>query len=126
MNIKDLVVQYLALRDRRARRKQAFTEDDAKDASLQAKIEGVLLKQYDALGMESVSTEYGTAYKALQTSATVADKQVFLEFCLEDDAKHLMDIRASKTAIAQYKEVHGLLPPGINWRAEYTINVRRS
>jgi len=36
-----------------------------------------------------------------------------------------MDIRASKTAIAQFKTATDDLPPGINWRAERVVNFRR-
>ena len=31
-----------------------------------------------------------------------------------------------KQAVEQYKEEHGDLPPGINWREEVVVNVRRS
>jgi hypothetical protein len=38
----------------------------------------------------------------------------------------MLERRVSKAAVEQYKDEHGNLPPGINWREEITINVRRS
>lgn len=126
MKLDDLVVQYIALRDRRATRKQAFTNEDAADAALQKKIEAVLLKQFSALGMDSIKTEHGTAYRSLLTSVTVADREAFLEFCIGTGATELLDVRANKTSVVQYKEATGQLPPAVNWREEATVNVRRS
>jgi hypothetical protein len=37
-----------------------------------------------------------------------------------------MDVRASKTAIVEFVEANADLPPGINWRAETVVRIRRS
>jgi hypothetical protein len=36
----------------------------------------------------------------------------------------LLEVRCSKQAVEQYKDVNGDLPPGVNLRSEIVINVR--
>lgn len=117
---------YIELRDRRAVRKAAFENEDAGDKSKQEKIESVLMERFIKSGTNSIGTDFGTAYKASRTSATVADKEVYLSWVREQDAWDFLDIKANKTSIVAFKDEHNDLPPGINWREESTINVRRS
>jgi len=128
MTLSDLVAAYITIRDRRATRKRAFLVEDEADKGRQEKIEAVFLMKFKELGIDSIkaSNGTGTAYKAVQTSATVADRSVFLEHVLANQAFELLDVRANKTSVAEYKEVdEGAIPPGLNWREEQTVNVRR-
>jgi hypothetical protein len=126
MKINELVEKYIALRDRRAERKASYDKDDSLDVAMQEKIEAVLLKHFNETGAESVKTAYGTAYKSSRTSATVADRDVFFTYVIEHKAYELLESRCNKTAVAQHKAANNDLPPGINWREELTINVRRA
>jgi hypothetical protein len=113
------------MRDEAAELKRKYQEEaDAVKVKMD-KIEAALLLAMDATGIESVRVDGGTAYINTQTSATVADRETFLNFCKEKDEWTLMDVRAAKSAIAQYKTTNNDLPPGINWRAERVVNFRR-
>ena len=90
------------------------------------KIESALLKTFETTGMDSVKTEFGTAYTTERTTASVADKDAFMSFVKSREDWHLMEVRASKTAIQQYKDEHQDLPPGVSWRSERVVNIRRS
>lgn len=126
LNDEALVKAYIQLRDRRSKRKAAFDNDDATDKSHQEKIEVLLLKRFMENGIESVRTTAGTAYKSIRSSASVASWDDFFGFVQEHQAWSLLEHRASKTAVEEHKEVTGALPPGLNWREEVVINVRRS
>lgn len=126
MKINDLVAKYVALRDRRAERKARYDQEDSADLALQDKIEAVLLKHFNETGAESVKTEFGTAYKSSRTSATVANRDVFFTFVKTHDAYELLESRCNKTAVAQYKAANDDLPPGVNWREEIVVNIRRA
>lgn len=121
-----LVEIYIELRDRRAKRKAAFENEDADDKTKQEKIEGMLLQRFNAEGIDSIKSPAGTAYTSTRTSATVADGEAFFDFCRNNDAWDLVDKRANKTAIAAYRTEHDDLPPGINWSETLVVNVRRS
>ena len=125
MKISDAVKLYVKLRDEAAEMKREYQERADKVKAKMDQIEAALMVAMDATGMESVKVDGGTAYITTQTSATVADRETFLNFCKEKGEWTLMDIRASKTAIAQYKTANDDLPPGINWRAERVVNFRR-
>jgi hypothetical protein len=127
-DLKDsqLVEMYVQLRDRRAQRKAAFENSDADDKARQEKIEGILLKRFEDSGLESIKTAAGTAYKSLRSSASIADWDTFLEYIKANDAWELLTKGCNKTSVVEFKQESNSLPPGINWREEISIGVRRA
>jgi hypothetical protein len=126
MKISDLVAKYVEVRDKKS---QFKAETDAKLAKYDValdKMESALLKVFEATGMESVKTEFGTAYTSSRNTASIADPDTFMTFCKEHDAWHMLQKRVSLSAVEQYKDEHQDIPPGLNWRVERTVNVRRS
>lgn len=122
-----LVEVYIELRDRRARRKAAFENEDSEDKGKQEKIEGMLLQRFNADGIDSVKTPFGTAYTSTRTTASVADKEVFMSWAdAQDDRWEYIEVRADKKNVEAYREANDDLPPGINWTESRVINVRRS
>jgi hypothetical protein len=126
MKLSDAVKLYVELRDKRAELKRGYVEADTVLEQKMDKVEAALLKVMDETGMESIKTDAGTAYVSNRNSATVADRDTFLAFCKDNGEWSLMDIRASKTAIEQFKAANDDLPPGINWRSERVVNFRRA
>ena len=127
MKVSEVVAKYIHLRDRKAEIKAEY---DAKVALLDAdleKLEGALLKAFDQLGVDSVRTAYGTAYKSTRTSVSVGDRDTFMQHCITNQEWALLEVRAAKQAVDQYRVANdGQLPPGVNWRAENVVNFRRA
>lgn len=124
--IDDLIDRYIKLRDKK---KQLKDEYEAKVAPYDAamdKIENLMLTKMQEQGLKSMPTSAGTAYIQTRTSATVADRELFKDWCENTDNWHLIDLRAQKTAIDAYKEEHDDLPPGINYNQQVVVNIRRS
>lgn len=127
MKISELVAKYIELRDKKAEIKAEYDGKVAKIDEVLNKIEGKFLEVFEQTGMDSVRTEFGTAYSSLRTSASIADREAFMEFVKSRDEWPLLEVRCSKSAVEQYKDANdNVLPPGINWRAERVVNVRRS
>lgn len=122
----ELVKYYIELRDRRAARKTAYEEENDADKVKQEYIEGVILQRYTVAGIESARTAYGTAYKTKVTSASVGDRDAFMNHVKQNEAFELLEVRCSKEAVQQYINEHNDLPPGVNWREEIHIRVQRS
>jgi hypothetical protein len=121
-----LLKMFIALRDRRARRKADYNADDAGDKDKQSNIEVEFLKRFNERGIDNVSSNgVGTAYRSTRVSATVADWDSLLDFIKEDDAWEMLERRVSKTAIEQYRDENNDLPPGVNWSETQVINFRR-
>lgn len=126
MKISEVVETYVKLRDKKSELKADYDAKKLKIDEALTQIENKLLEAFNNTGMESVKTAMGTAYVSEQTSATVADREAFMKHVLENDGMGLLEVRCSKTAVAQYMEETQELPPGVNWRSERVINVRRT
>lgn len=126
MKMSELVGKYIDARDRKAQLKAEYDMKAAKLDEIMNKIEAKLMQVFEQTGMDSVKTEFGTAYTTTRTMASVGDRDAFMEYVRSNDEWPLLEVRASKAAIEQYKSAHEALPPGINWREERVVNIRRS
>lgn len=125
MQHEQLVETYIKLRDTKAQLKAARDAEIKKIDDVMDKIEAALLQSFNTLGVESVRTTAGTAYKTVKTSATVSDWDAVLGFIQEGSHWNMLDKRVNKTAVEQFRDEHQDLPPGVNWREEVSINIRR-
>lgn len=122
-----LVSHYVAIRDDVAKEEATFKAQIADKKKKLEKIENEFLRRFSDRGAESVRTKFGTAYRLTRTSATVADwESFFFQFVVPNQAWDLLEHRAKKDAVVQYKGEHGDLPPGLNWREELTVGFRRA
>lgn len=126
MKISELVQKYVEVRDKKAQMESEHKAKIAKVDEVLDKIEAALLKTFDTAGMDSVRTEFGTAYSSSRTTASIADPDAFMTFCKENNAWHMLQKRVAQSAVEQYKDEHQDVPPGINLRVERTIGIRRS
>jgi hypothetical protein len=127
MKLDDLVGAYIKARDRKDAIKAEYAAKTADLDKLMTKIEGHLLKQFQETGVESCRTEMGTAYQTERTSATVASWEDLFPFIQKEEMWQFIERRVNKTAVEQYRAANdGELPPGVNWRVERVVNIRRS
>ena len=124
--IDEIVQKYIELRDLKAQMKAEYENRVAPIQAALDKAEAHLLGQMQTLGVSSVKTGAGTAYTSQRTSATVADWDSVLPFVREGGLWHLLEKRVNKTAVDEYVAQHGGLPPGVNYRTEITVGVRRA
>lgn len=127
MKVSDAVQLYIQLRDKVAEEEALFKERVAPVKEKMGKLEAKLLEVFDSTGMDSVKTEFGTAYSSKKTSASVADRETFMNFVRERDEWGLLIVRPNATAVEQYLDSHNdELPPGIDLRVERVVKIRRS
>jgi phage host-nuclease inhibitor protein Gam len=127
MKLSEAVRLYIQLRDKKAEMKAEFDASIAPLNDKMEKLEAKLLDVFNKTGMDSVKTEHGTAYTAVRTTASVADREAFMEFVKANEEWSLLEVRASKTAIEQFRDSNNdELPPGVNIRSERVVNIRRS
>jgi hypothetical protein len=126
MKLSELIDKYIEIRDKKAQLKAEYDAKKGKMDEALGKIEAVILKTFETSGMESAKTEKGTAYTSKLVTATVADPDVFMRHVIENQAWHMIEKRCSKVGVEQYRAEHDEPPPGINWREERVVNVRRS
>lgn len=121
-----IVERYIALRDRKAELKAAYDASVKDIDTAMARVEGFLLKTMQELGVESVRTPHGTPYISVKASASTADRAMLIQFAQDNGEWGALDIKPNKTFVEAYKNEHNDLPPGVNWREERVVNIRRS
>jgi phage host-nuclease inhibitor protein Gam len=127
MKLSEAVSLYIQLRDKKAEMKAEFDASIAPLNDKMDKLEAKLLDVFNKTGMDSVKTENGTAYTAVRTTASIADREAFMDYVKANEEWSLLEARASKTAVEQFRDSNnGELPPGINIRSERVVNIRRS
>jgi hypothetical protein len=126
MKISELIEMYVRARDQKSEMEAAHKEALKPVNAEMSEIETLLLGVMNKTGMDSIKTAFGTAYKSVRNSATVADKEAFWDFVVANNEFGLLDKRVSKTGVEQYLERNSTLPAGINWRQEATVNFRRA
>lgn len=124
MQLDELVERYLRTKELRATMKKVYTEKVAPLDQAMADIEAQILQHFNETGQTSAKTAHGTPYISLRESFPVADRDTYLDFVRENEAWDMLESRANKTAVQAWKEEHGELPPGLNYRAERTVNIR--
>ena len=120
-----IVERYVALRDEKAARKKQYDADVELIENGMERIENFLLARLNELGVDSIKAGGLTALKTKKTSATVEDWDAVLNHIKANEAWNMLDKKVNKTAVVEFKEVHKALPPGVMWREEAVVQVRR-
>lgn len=126
MKLSEAVSIYIKMRDKKAQMKAEFDASIAPLNEKMEKLEAKLLDVFNKTGMDSVKTEFGTAYTTTRVTASVVDREIFMNHIKENDDWALLEVRASKTAVEQYRDTNNDLPPGVSMREERVVNIRRS
>lgn len=126
MTLDEVVKKYVELRDKKDGLKAEFDASVAKIDEKMKLIEGKMIEYLDDAGAESIKTQFGTAYTAESVSVTSADKGAFVDFVKQKNEWGLADIRISKTGVEQYLEAGNDLPPGVNYRRERVLRIKRA
>ena len=126
MKLSEAVEIYIAMRDKKAEIDKARKAEVAVIQEKMDKLEGQLMVALDKLGGEGMRTAAGTAYISSRTSATIADKDSFMNHVKSNLAWDLLEVRVSKLAVDAFAAEHGDVPPGVNYRTERTVSIRRN
>ena len=128
MKLDELVANYIKLRDKKSLLKKQYDEKVAKVDAVMDKMEAIILKTFQDSGIDSARTDAGTAYISTRTSATVGSREELFQWIQEDfdERSIFLENRVSKVAVEQYKAANDDLPPGVNFRSEIVVGVRRA
>jgi hypothetical protein len=125
-NIGKRALQYVQLRDMIAAKKQQQKEELKPLEDALDKLNDILLGYLNSTNQNSASTDGGTVYRTAKASATLADGDAFMRHVIGTESWELLDRKANKTAVREFIEKNHLPPPGVNYRVEYEVGVRRS
>ncbi len=125
-NLSEVIDKYVALRDQKRTMVREHEEALKPIDDKLNKIETWLLGRMNEDGVENYKTEFGTAYKTIKTSVTMADRDMFKDFVFSSSVPlwNLVDFRASKKGVEEFLEDSEEIPPGLNITRVTTVNVR--
>lgn len=125
MTPAEMIDKYVQIRDHKKKVTDEFalTLKPVNDAM--EKLENMLLDALNTGQLESIKSEFGTAYKSTVTSATVKDRDAFLDFVLKQRQLEALDVRANKTFVKEYMDKVGPIP-GVEMSSMSKIGVRRA
>jgi hypothetical protein len=116
------VAQYVAVRDKIRKIEKEQIEPLKETLNL---LSGWIMDFLDQAGVKSAKTADGTCGITTRYSASLADAEAFMDFVKANNRFELLDRRANSTAVKDYVQDTGNLPPGVNLSAVKTISVRR-
>lgn len=126
VNFDDLFARYIALRDLKDKYKKEYQKKvEDIDAGLE-RCEAFILTHLTNMGVKSISTPAGTAYQSTRTTASVADWPMVLDWIKQKGEWDMLERRVNKSFVEAFRNEYDDLPPGVNWREEKVVNVRRS
>jgi len=126
MDEKELVENYIELRDMVEMKEKKFKTWAAEKKTLMRQIEGTLMAKLDQMGAQSVRTAAGTFSRVTKRNLSTADGTIFFNWCVDKGLPEMLEKRASKLAVLEWADEHGVLPPGLNLSSELTVQIRRS
>ena len=104
-------------KEEKAAKEAAFKEEMAPINANIAKLESAILNKMAIDGVQSYKTESGTAYRSTRVKISCPDKAAFMDF---------VKVRPLKSAVEEYKTGRGVLPPGVDYNEEITLNFRKA
>lgn len=121
----NLSAKYIALRDFKDKIKTEMDEKLGKISAAMDKIENEMLTFLNQTGQESAKTASGTFFRKTTVSAKVADRDIFLQFVMQNEATNFLESRVNKTAVEEYVAENGVLPPGVDVTKVVSVGVNR-
>ena len=103
-------------KEEKAAKEAAFKEAMAPINANIAKLESAILNK----------TESGTAYRSTRVKISCPDKAAFMDFVKDNNMFELLEVRPLKSAVEEYKAGRGVLPPGVDYNEEITLNFRKA
>lgn len=124
-NADDAISTYVTLRDALRDFQKEVKEKEERFKMELDRIEMWLRDLADKLGVESIRSESGTAYKVLKESYKIADFELFTAYILETGNLQLLEKRVAKNAAREVHRELGDVPPGLDYLTEIAVNVKR-
>lgn len=124
MNTQEKVANYIRLRNHKKQADIQFKASMERVNAAMKKLEAELMADIQASGSTSISSDTGTVFIKVQSSASVKDRDAFFKFVFETKNLELLDARANKAIV---RELHkaGTVVPGVNYTEIQQIHVRK-
>lgn len=120
-----MVENYIKLRDYKKKAEDEFKEGMERVRLGMEKLESMILQHLNETGLDNIKCDAGTAYRKVEYSATVKDREAFLKYLRESEDWDALDARANKKYVREKTE-QAVMIPGVEMSSITNVGVRRS
>lgn len=120
------VAAYIRLRDYKQQAEKSFSESMQRVYQGMEKLENEMLQDLQAAGVDSMAGPSGTVYRNTQMSATVENRDDFMQHVKAHNLWEALDVKANKTFVRSYMDETQETFPGVKVTLRHTVGVRRS
>lgn len=126
-NIAELISNYIDLRDKLDLTRKKFKEFEFKTKADLNVIEAGILEFQDSVGLNSVSSPRGTAFKVKKEYYKMSCWDDFIAYVIKTKNYQMLEKRVAKIATKEVIDEGNLDPSdiGVNYSAEWKIHIRR-
>lgn len=124
-NLDEAISTYVVTRDELAAERKAFNQYEARAKNYMDRIEMHIKTVADEMGVDSVRTKSGTAYRTVKTAYRVGNWDDYLSWMKETGNFQCLEKRAAKNAVKEVHDDTGEVPPGLEYHVEVGFDVRR-
>lgn len=125
--VEKRIQQFVLMRDKLKEIDEAHEKTRAPYALALEKLKGSITEFLTTAGVESVKTQFGTAYVSIKRNASLEDPDAFMRHVIGTEGWDLLDRRANTKACEAFAEENkGELPPGVKVTSITTVGVRRA
>jgi hypothetical protein len=125
-DVEKIVSVYLKIRNKKAEITKAYEAQIAELDAKQDMLQSALLDLCKELGVESVRTESGTAFRTIKERVFVSDWAAVEQFIYDNDAFDLVEKRLAQNAAKSWiKDFPDKPIPSVVVDRKFTITVRR-
>lgn len=124
MNTQERISNYVRLREFKKKADAEFKKSMERVNDAMHKLEGLLMKDIEASGGNSLSGKEGTVYTTIKSTASIKDRDAFLRFVFQTKNLEVLDVRANKTIVRELG-AKGTVVPGVNYTEVKVIGVRK-
>jgi len=121
----ELIKLYVEARDAKQALEKKQKEHLKQYNDVMMMIEGKLMAHLQEVGLQSLSSDVGTAYLSHRRTAPIHDAVAFKGFVIENRAWDMLDWKANVTAVGDFLTEHNALPPGVNYKSTVSLGVQR-
>lgn len=119
------VEAYIKLRDFKQKAEEDFKKSLTRVNEAMQRLENELLGDLNTNGADSLACPAGTVYRRRELSASVEDRNKFIEFVNGEGGWDALDVRANKTYVKERIEA-GEPVPGVKVSQIDKVGIRRS
>jgi ATP phosphoribosyltransferase len=125
--IEKLIATYRKMYAKKGELEKELQETISDISTKMATVKKAILNHMKDLGVESLKTTSGVAYRTIKTQYTTSDWESMNKFILEHQVPELLEKRIQQTNMRLFLEENpDLLPPGLNSNMEYSVTIRKS